>query len=191
MARLNLVSPWVEYYHKVQAFFRNDPDINVIFDDEELELKIYVANDVDKFEALRTLLPETKEFGAIKLKITLIPSNNENVRAYVSPRKRGFYSAGSESEALLIKALRGNGAFMFSKTISGIMTSPIVYIVFRNEVVQYYNDDLGDYYGQCSTLYQNLAADIFDPSATPLIYVHYCTDKPSRYDEPCCDSYRN
>ena len=191
MARLNLVSPWVEYYHKVQAFFKNDPDITVIFDDEELELKIYVANDVDKFEALRVLLPETKEFGAIKLKITLIPSNKDDVHTRIPTRRLGFYNAGSESEALLIKALRGNGAFMFSKTISGIMTSPIVYIVFRNEVVQYYNDDLGDYYGQCSTLYQNLAADIFDPGATPLIFVHYCTDKLERCDVNCCDSYRN
>ena len=68
MARLNLVSPWVEYYHKVQAFFRNDPDINVIFDDEEIELKIYVSNDVDKFDPIFFNVPPIEAEFFRKLK---------------------------------------------------------------------------------------------------------------------------
>lgn len=191
MARLNLVSPWAEYYHKLQAFFKKDPSITVIFDEEEEEVKIYVDSDQEKYEALITLLPKTKEFGNVTLKITVIPSNG-SINGRMSHR---YLRAGSDTEALLIQALRGNRAFAFSQTVNGVMTNPIVYIVFANEVVQYYNDDLGDYYGQCSTLYQTLAEDIFNH----LPEVHYCTDKPPRFIEDeenvnhniCnCTSYR-
>ena len=50
--------------------------------------------------------------------------------------------------------------------------NPITYVVFVNEVVQYFNDDLGDVYGQCSTLYQEIAKDVFGETEG----VFFCTD---------------
>ena len=79
---------------------------------------------------------------------------------------------------MFITAFRGNPAYSFTDSVD-LRTNRIIYIVFRNVVVQYYNDDLGDYYGQCSTLYQNIAADIFKP----IDGVHYCTDKPYYREE--------
>ena len=69
-------------------------------------------------------------------------------------------------------ALEGNTALSFIRTISGIMSNPITYVVFKKAVVQYYTDDLGDYFGIHSTLFQDVAKDVFgDPDG-----VFFCTD---------------
>jgi hypothetical protein len=183
MASLHLVSPWVNFYQEIQAFFKYDSSVKVIFDSEENEVRLYVAEQ-DKADALRRLLPETKDFGNVTLKINIIPANI--VASYPrGSRISRYVHAGSDLENVYIQALRGNRAFQFSETLSGVLSNDIIYIVFANEVVQYYDDNLGDYYGQCSTLYQNIARDIFLPQNN----VCYCTDKPpygrSYYDENC------
>ena len=50
----------------------------------------------------------------------------------------------------------------------------MVYVVFKNCVVQFFNDNLNDAHGLISTLYQDIAADILDGPGT--IGVYYCTD---------------
>ena len=41
------------------------------------------------------------------------------------------------------------------------MTNPLHYVVFKNRVVQYWSDNLGDINGNTSTLYENIARDVF------------------------------
>ena len=179
MPKLQLVSPWINFYHELQAFFRNDRDVTVIFDEEETEVKLFV-NGTDKADALTKLLPESKKFGSVTLKITVVPANAEP-RCRSTPYRRRSYAVQrymNETQELFSNALCFNPAFAFTDKVD-LQTNEIIYVVFRNEVVQYYNDDLGDYYGQCSTLYQNIAADIFNP----IPGVHYCTDKPGYPEE--------
>lgn len=59
-------------------------------------------------------------------------------------------------------------------TVDGIMTNPMTFIVFQNKVVQYWNDDLGDINGNCSTLYQTVAKDVFGDVEG----IFFCTDTP-------------
>ena len=59
MAKLQLVSPWINFYHEVNALFRYDRDVTVIFDEEETEVKLYV-NGGEKAEALSELLPDIR-----------------------------------------------------------------------------------------------------------------------------------
>ena len=176
MAKLQLVSPWINFYHELQAFFRNDRDVTVIFDEEETEVKLFV-NGADKADALTKLLPESRKFGSVTLKITVAPTNAEP-QIYSTYRRHphAVRRYMNETQEMFSNAFYGNPAFVFTDKVD-LQTNEIIYIVFRNEVVQYYNDDLGDYYGQCSTLYQNIAADIFNPFPG----VHYCTNK---YDRP-------
>jgi len=158
MALLKLSSPWMNYYHEINAFFKDDPDVQIIYDMEENEIKLYVA-DNKKAVALSELLPTEKVFGNVPLKITVVLPNS--------------YSR-VPCEQLFDAALKNNPALSFIKTIQGIMTNNITYVVFKNAVVQYYNDNLGDYYGNCSTLYENIARDIFNEVEG----VFFCTDKP-------------
>ena len=154
-----LSSPWIEYFHKLEVFFQLDEEIRVDFNDEKKEIKIYVDGNPGKADALMQLLPEEKIFGNISVQIRVIPSNSES--------DNNFF--------LIQKALNGNEAVSYIETITPPFSSnPFHYIVFEKEVVQYWNDNLGDINGLESTLYQDLAKEIFEDLDLGGIY--FCTD---------------
>lgn len=158
MASVSLSTPWVLFYHEVQAFFKEDPEIRVIYDNEFYELKIYVDNPKNKAEAIRKLLPETLTFGNVELKIIVYPSNRS---------LRASAPMIEDIEA----ALEGNKALYKIEKVYGVFSNPIYYVIFNKEVVQYHTDDLSDRNGIRSTLYQDIAKEIFKEREG----VFYCT----------------
>lgn len=157
MARIRKSAPWVDYYYELEAMFKEDPEVKVVYDEDNYEVKLFVDS-MTKANALAELLPMEKKFGNVTMQVVIIPANKklDGVRAYV-------WKAVFEGNPIVNKI----------ETVEGIFTNPITYIVFRKDVVQYFNDDLGDYYGQCSTLYQEIAKDIFEEHEG----VFFCTDK--------------
>lgn len=160
MALLKLSSPWVTFYRELNAMFEQDPEVKVIFDEEANVVTLYV-NNTAKAEALQLLIPEEKTFGNVALKIDIISVND-------TP---GVKFGRADYETVFNTAFKGNATFCYSDTVYGIMSNPITYIVFENRVVQYFNDSLSDIHGLCSTLYQDIAKDIFNP----LPGIYYCT----------------
>ena len=154
MTNVKMVSPWVEYYRKVEALFKEDPSVRTIFDDENTEVKLFVTGSA-KADAISQLLPSEIEFGNVTLKITVIPSNEER-----------------NTVALIRDAFSGNPALTDIFTVHGVMANDINYVIFRKEVVQYWNDDLSDAHGVRSTLYQNLANEVIGEKDG----VFFCTD---------------
>lgn len=163
MALLKLSSPWVVYYRKLNAFFTYDNEVNVVFDEEILSIKIYVNND-KKAVALSQLLPTEKKFGNVTLHITIIPANN------------ALSLSDGIKETLYADAFEGNPVLSYTRTFKGLYNNDMTYIVFKNEVVQFYTDDLGDINGLESTLYELIAEDVFEK----IDGVYYCTDVPAR-----------
>ena len=157
---VKLVSPWMELYHKIEAFFKRDPTVHVIWDEDAKAIDLYVDN-AAKADALALIMPHEVKLGDVIVSIGIIPANDE----------------GESSGDIFADAFDGNDMFAFTKTISGIFSSDLVYVVFKNEVVQYYNDNLGDIYGQRSCLAEDIAREIF----TNLDGVYFCTDLPSRF----------
>lgn len=145
MASIGLTTPWGEFYNEVQAFFKLDPEVRVIFNDETKELKLLVENG-EKASALDALLPDELPFGNVTVDIKVVPANGVNPTI-----PRSIYSA----------AFTNNAAVDDIYTIEGVFDRTLTYIVFRKEVVQYYTDDLGDYYGVRSTLFEDIAREIF------------------------------
>ena len=93
-----------------------------------------------------TLLPDTIRFGNVELRIEVIPSNDAMTR-----------------EEMYRRAFEGNP--LYSRTVSVRpvgTTNPFVYVMFRPEVVQYWDDNLGDPHGNISTLAQEIARDVFE-----------------------------
>jgi hypothetical protein len=138
---LNLSSPWMIHYHKLQAMFRDDPQVNVELNADNYEIKVYVS-DADKAEALSKILKNSVDFGNITLKVTVIPPNYEDI----------------DLISLYKKAFEGNKAFVEVKE------NPLLnraYTIFKGKVVQYFSDDLSDANQVCSTLYQYIAKDVF------------------------------
>ena len=165
MARLKLASPWVTFYHELNAFFDKDPDVRVIYDEDENILNIYVE-DAAKAAALTELIPIEKNFGTIVMPINVIPANK--IENKVTKIKATSMPTGKLFEA----ALNGNEHLADIITIEGVFNNPMTYVVFKKEVIQYFNDSLGDFNGVCSTLCQNIAKDIF----TETEGVYFCTD---------------
>lgn len=152
---MQMSSPWWEYYRKLFSLFGRDPDIKMNFDDELKVIKIWVDNQ-PKADALAQELPKEKEFGNVKVKIEVIPSDK------------------AVSTAQLYKTMfNGNPVFSDAIEINGAGLPHCTYIMFKPEVVQFYNDNMGDVHGNITTLHQDIAKDIFGETTG----LYYCTDK--------------
>ena len=151
--KTGLIAPWIDYYRQIQALFREDSEVRVLFDEIDYHIKIFVDNAI-KADALSKLLPEEKKFGNITVKISVIPSND----------------LGHGPEELVQLAFNGNPA-LESIQIVDTPFGKETFVIFAKKVVQYYSDDMGDYFGLQSTLYENLARDILQTKG-----IHYCTN---------------
>lgn len=161
MAKLKMLSPWMVFYREVDAMFKKDPEVQVVYDEDEQVIKLFV-NNTNKADALTQILPTEKEFGNVTVQIVVIPANN---------------LLQSSDDDLYRRALYGNEAVWSVETTADIPGFPcLTYVIFNKEVVQYFTDNLGDYYGITSTLYQNIAKDIFIETEG----VFFCTAVASR-----------
>lgn len=144
---VKLSAPWVTYANEVKAMFGRDPEIEISFcnENETPEIKMLIGNR-RKYEALRQLLPEEKEFGNVKLKITLTSAEAEPATAQT-----------------ILAAFEGNPVFSQVITIDGAYGNPITYVMFGKEAVQYWNDNMADPHGMVTTLYQYIARRLFNP----------------------------
>ena len=131
------------FKNKVEAIFGDDPEITVSYDEEDVFLRLLVANQ-SKAEALSKILGTSRQLGNVELKISVIPANE------------------SESKVELFRrAFAGNPAVseVTSVDVAGFSAD---YVIFEPEVVQYRSDDLSSIYGIDTTVYEKIADDIFE-----------------------------
>lgn len=158
--RLKLAPPWITYVNKLEALFDPDPQLAFNIDYDEMTVTI-AGNNEDKNTALWCLLPEEKIFGNIVLKI-VIDGPIDNI-------------AFRTQKELFDTAFAGNPVYAYSVTPSGeSWFYSATYVVFKNCVVQFFNDNLNDCHGVLSTLYQDIASEIFEDAN--LNGVYYNTD---------------
>lgn len=150
--RLKISPPWVTYVNQLQALFDGDPQIafNIDYSAEEGPSVVISCNNGDKVTALTKVLPETVKFGNIALYIDIdgIPSN----RAFVS-NKELFETLFDKNPAF---------AYVVSPVEEGIDWIDMTYVVFKNCVVQFFNDNLNDCHGVISTLYEEIAREVLN-----------------------------
>ena len=154
--KIKLSPPWITYYHKVQALFEKDDSVIVDFDKDKCYLNIVVKEDIEKGEAIRALLPFEKNFGNNIMKINVMTTKDEK---------------SIPTAALFANAFKDNPIVEDIIYASDIFRDNQTYIMFQNKVVQFFNDNINDYNGMCSTLYQNIAKDVFKD----FVDAHYCT----------------
>ncbi len=158
MENVKLISPWINYYKEIQALFKDDPQIEIAFDEDRNQIKLFVDNE-EKADALAKLLPMTRSFGNVTVTTTVIPADGQ-------PNTTELYR----------KAFTGNPAFSRLEEEERIVGGRHAYVIFASKVVQYFNDDISDYFGWRSTLYQDIAKDVFGESAT----ISFCTEKAEK-----------
>lgn len=159
---IKLSAPWVTYFRKIEALFSPDPDVDVKFDEDKHVITLFVKGD-DKADAITELLPFQKEFGNVTVTIKVVPANTEE------------YTTAD----LYNLAFKGSPVLSFIETIDGVFSNNVNYVVFANKVVQFFNDNMGDIHGLTSTLYQDIAKEIFGTRKD----VFFCTDVDDELEE--------
>ena len=161
--RLKISPPWITFINMVEALFDGDPQIacNVNAGSDNPSI-ILACNNGDKVTALQQLLPTEVQFGNVTLTVSVdgVPSN----RVFTS-KKELFDIAFAKNPAY---------AYSVSPADDGYYFIPITYVVFKNCVVQFFNDNLNDAHGVVSTLYQNIADEIL--TGPGIRGVYFCTD---------------
>jgi hypothetical protein len=167
---VKLSTPWVEFYRKIDAFFKYDPEVSVLYDNTETKINIYVES-APKAEALQLLIPTEKVFGNITLTINVIPANGVKLK-------------NTEAEVIISEAFKNNPALSYTRSVRPVYGGVFTFIVFKNIVVQYFNDNFGDINGLRSTLYEDLAREVFNK----MDMVFYNTDVPASVSTPITPS---
>ena len=152
MEKVNLSSPWAKLYREISALFDQDKHVRVVFDEDENTIKLYVDNEA-KAEAIGKLLPTQRTFGNVTVNINVIPANTD------------------DPLVLLETAFEGNPALSFTKN-APVQGGTFRYAVFESRVVQFFNDDISDINGNCTTLYQEIAKDVLENAGD----VFFCTE---------------
>ena len=158
MAVLKKSSPWMAFYREVDALFKYDDDVFVVFDEENFCLKIYVNGNL-KPNAIQYMMPTERVFGNITINIEVIPANAEEVDNLKNV----------DLVEIAHEAFNGNGAVEDIIEIEMPFIS-LVYVVFEKSVVQYFDDNIGDINGNCSTLYETIAKNVFND-----VGLRFCT----------------
>lgn len=163
--RLKLSPPWITYVKQLEVLFDPDPLIafNEDYTSEEGPSVILATTEANKAAALRKLLPEEKKFGNVALKIDIDCPTVSNI-CFPTPVK------------LFEAAFKKNPVFKYAiaPADAGYYWFSMTYVVFKKEVVQYFNDNLNDAHGLVSTLYQDIAREIFADAGLDGVY--YNTD---------------
>jgi len=161
MENVKLSPPWITFVNEVKALFADDYDVKVLYDENDYSLKLYVE-DSRKADALTQLLPESKEFGNVKLTITVVPANTEKTVV-----------------DLFNDAFIGNPAVSFTQSFDTPFGT-VNYVVFQNKVVQFFNDQMDDINGNKSMLFEQIAKDVFGTDKK----VFFCTDAKGSLAKP-------
>lgn len=146
--------PWITTYNELDGLFGADPDIMLTYDDEEHSVTMLVEGN-DKADAISRILPSEYDFGNVVMKVNVVPSNTDSI------------------EAMARRAFSGNPAVSHIETLDD--GTPVfggrTYVVFKPDVVQFYDDDMSDYNGLRTTLYQDIARRLMQVDG-----VSFCTD---------------
>ncbi|CAM3339343.1 hypothetical protein PALU110988_17130 [Paenibacillus lupini] len=151
-AKISLSPPEFTYFNEIKYSIGKDPLVRIgplaDLGDGQFEVTLYVKG-LKKAKALATLIAPDKVIGGINIHVKVV--NNGKV---VSPIEREL--SPQEIAALYRIAFRTNRFFHFV-TLRSIFGNTFVYPVFRIRVIQFFNDDLSDFYGN----YNNVAALVF------------------------------
>lgn len=171
---LRISAPWQEYRNKLAALLNPDPDIAVgdvkssTIPGYDYFLTIYVS-DHKKYLALSKLLDQEVCFGQVKMQIEIYDYGY----IFVEQASRiGKYN-------ILFK---GNPLFAGIWCVADQYGNEHGYVQFKPEVVQYFNDDIGDANGQWSGLAQDIAKKIFHRESWAT-GVSFCTTKITEPEE--------
>jgi len=164
--KVDMNSPWVQWTNYVRELFKLDPQVQVTWSDETMELHIIVTDNPLKAVALRELLAGVRMFGDDTGVIVIVEQ--------VQTRGGDKYLP-----TLVAAALEGNPLYnyMYQWNDPEATSNPLCWCVMDKRIVQYPNDNLHHLYGDETILPETLAAKVFGDYTD---HIFYCTNNPER-----------
>lgn len=163
-----LSPPWYVYHNKVKAMFGRDPQVSVRelakMDDGSYSYLVLVS-ELKKAAAIKYLLPAEVDFGNVRVNATILGPNENSIAVSENAVRK-------KPTELLADAFTGNPIYVKFYEVSFYGLEKC-YCIFAKEVIQFYSDDLTDYLGNCNTLAEDIAREIFNPEVAR--FIDYCT----------------
>lgn len=157
--KLGLRSPWELHERKLWAMFRKDDEVDLDYNETERKYILRVKT-AKKANALSQLMPTEVVFGNVTCRVCIVPANVGEVLPDDAP-----------AIEIVRAAFEGNAAVEAIRPVSRGFFKDLCYVVFENCVVQYDADNIADVNGNVSTLYENIAREVF----TKADGVFFCT----------------
>ena len=150
--KLTLEAPWNTYRKMINALFEYDHEIEVGdvvgIGSIDYTIDIKVKNH-RKFEALRKLLPVRKVFGSITVAIYIYDMENDE-----------------KNDIEMFKDLfRDNPIVSNYEKVKLPDGSERNFVCFEPQVIQFFDDDISDCYGNYNGLAENIARAVFGDRA--------------------------
>jgi hypothetical protein len=165
MGQLGLQAPWITIWNYVKVMFAKDESVRVSSIEKipsnsigRYEFDI-IATDNDKAAAIKDILKQDYDFGNVALHINVgagtnifhdVDSNKGNGEIEIDDFKRAFKENPAIDEILEIVDIAGITHY---------------YVMFKREVVSFFNDDLTDPFGAWNGIYEDIAKEIFVDSS--------------------------
>lgn len=152
--KLTLEAPWNTYRKMINALFECDPEIEVgdveTSGSESVDYVIEIgAKNYRKFEALQKLLPTLKDFGSVTVAIYVYNMVNKE-KNDIDVFKDLFRDNPIVSNYEKVKLPDG---------------SERDFVCFQSQVIQFYDDDISDCYGNYNGLAEDIARAVFSDRA--------------------------
>ena len=160
---VRLSPPWNTYHNFIRESIGSDPwvtvsDIAEISGSQHL-IRI-AARTEEKARALATILALRHSFGNVNLDIEIL-HNGSGVSPYEPPL------TVTDLIRIFNQALGTNSYFVNVKP--GVLGIASVFPIFKKEVIQFFNDDISDFYNN----YNGVASSVFAEVLRPDIYGTY------------------
>lgn len=128
---------------QMRAFFRDDPQIQIIFDSARRVLEIHAATRT-KADALAKIVPGQYWFGKNAIPVRIVPGE-EKGEDFGDPVRNAFAGNYAVERIVDHTDAAGNG---------------VTYVDFRPQIVQYHDFESPDPYGLTTTFFASLAEDL-------------------------------
>ena len=148
---MKLSPPWNTVWSMLVALFKGDDEITVKpiqHDDSGVYTITLESSNATKICALSRLLKNEYSFGNVTLKIKYAVTNNSKVAEDYD--KNDLYDVA-------IEAFASTPAVVDIKHCQDLVSNKFIVIEFAKQVVQFYNDDLFDFYGNWNGTYIDVA----------------------------------
>jgi len=148
MEKTTISPPWITLYHKFEAIFGDDPEITLDFTGAEGGYAIvFESRNATKLDALERMLNPDFTFGNIKVTLQFKVSNN----------------VASNDYDVCIDALTGNPMFadIIPRSFMPGLEPDQICVIMKKEIIQFFDDNLNDFYGNANFLPTDVAKEIF------------------------------